>query len=100
MEVNLSKRQAYFLSVILGILLFMISIFVNLIGMYYDDEVILACSNGSTERYNKTDLNNINTVCSDVNIYKYNDNDGLGVYFPNKLKINIAISEYENNLNQ
>jgi len=101
MEINFTRKQFWMVSSILGILLFMVSMSINMIGLYYNDEVKISCSDGSFNIYNKSDLNSLNLLCdNDVNIYKYNDNTGLGTYFPDKLKVQMAISEYENKINQ
>ena len=96
MEVNLTRKQFWVVSILLGLALFTISMIINMAGLYYSEDVKIACINGSTETYNKFELNRINSVCGGVNVYKYNDNTGLGAYFPDKKRMNIAISEYEN----
>lgn len=99
MDVELTRKQFWIVSTILGLLLFIVSMSVNMIGLYYDNEVKISCSDGSYKVYNKSDLNSLNLLCeNDVNIYKYNDNTGLGVYFPDKDKIEIAIIEHDNNI--
>jgi len=96
MEVNLTRKQFWIVSVLLGLVLFIISLTINMIGLYYNEEVKIGCTNGSIEIYNKSELNTLKSVCGGANVYKYNDNTGLGAYFPDKKRMNLAISEYEN----
>lgn len=95
MDIELTRKQFWIVSVGLGILLFIISMSVNMIGLYYDDEVTIKCTNGSTEKYNKSDLNIVDIVCGGDNIYKYNDNSGLGAYFPTNLNNNPKLIDFE-----
>ena len=97
MNINLTRKQFWIVSFILGILMFIVSMTVNMIGLYYDDEIKIGCSNGSVKIYNKTDLNKLDKLCDDdINIYKYNNNSGLGAYFPDKRQVNRAITEFDN----
>ena len=95
MDVNLTRKQFWVVSIILGLILFIVSLSINMIGLYYNEEVKISCTNGSIEIYNKSELNSIKSVCGGVNVYKYNDNTGLGAYLPDKMLINLAIAEYE-----
>jgi len=53
------------------------------------------CSDGTKEIYSKTELHLQQEICDNTNYYKYNDNRGLGAYFPNKEAVNRVISEQE-----
>jgi len=96
MEINLTRKQFWIVSILLGLALFTVSMVINMIGLYYNEEVKIGCTNGSIEIYNKSQLNGLKSVCGGANVYKYNDNTGLGAYFPNKRLVNLAIDEYEN----
>jgi len=94
MDIELTKKQFWIVSILLGFALFIVSMSVNMIGLYYSDEVKIKCIDGSIETYNKTDLNYLDSVCGGENVYKYNDNTGLGAYFPknNNIKFNNSIN--------
>lgn len=95
MNIELTRKQFWIVSTLLGLLLFFVSMCVNMIGLYYSDEVSIRCINGSVETYNKTDLNLLDKVCGGTNTYKYNDNSGLGAYFP--IKVNNGVFDELNN---
>lgn len=92
MNIELTNKQFWIVSVLLGLALFFVSMCVNMIGLYYDDDVSIRCTNGSIEIYNKSDLNKLDSVCGGINVYKYNDNSGLGAYFPTNLNNNPNIN--------
>jgi len=93
MEIIITKKNFWKLSFLLGFIMFIFGCVFNFTYLYYKDTVTLYCEYGGTEIYNKTDLNKLDKVCDGVNIYKYNDNTGLGVYFPNREAVEKANNE-------
>lgn len=63
--------------------------------VYFQDNITVPCSDGTKEIYSKTELHLQQEICDNTNYYKYNDNRGLGAYFPNKEAVNRVISEQE-----
>ena len=101
MEFIVTKKQIYLIGVILGVLMTIFGFCAQLSYMYYNDDVKIYCDNGTIEMYKKNELNDIIFYCDNqINIYKYNDNSGLGVYFPNKDRVKLALNQQNlNNLN-
>lgn len=94
MDIVLTKKQFWITGVVLGVLMFLVSITINMVYLYNKDDITINCINGSEETYLKENLNYIDSVCGGVNIYKYNDNTGLWAYYPNREMVQIAITEY------
>ena len=95
MDIVLTRKQMWAVGGVLGIIMFICGMSFNMIYLYYDDTITIQCSDGTQMLYNKTDLNNLTYLCSgDINIYKYNDNTGLGAYFPDEIAVKKV--EYEN----
>ena len=61
--------------------------------VYAQQGIIVKCDNGKKEVYNKSNINEAKEICGGVNIYKYNDNSGLGAYFLNQEAVNRVIRE-------
>lgn len=95
MDININKKQMWIIATLLGIFMFIFGMSINIYYMYKNPYVDIYCQNGSVIKYNKSELNEYDYVCDgkDINIYKYNDNEGLGVYFPEKDKIELVMNE-------
>ncbi len=56
--------------------------------VYLEETITVPCVDGTEEKYFKSELHLQKEICGGVNYYKYNDNTGLGAYFPDKEAVN------------
>lgn len=87
----ISKKQ-WLQGITLGIWMIIITFTI----IYFQSSITVSCPDGNKEAYLKSEIHQAKEICGSINIYKYNDNLGLGAYFPDKDAVNRIILEEQN----